>query len=85
MYELAKKYQIIAITHLPQIAAMADHHFRIKKESDGTNTISGIETLDYNESVKEIAKLVGGEGISPAALENARDLKGKADFFKHKI
>lgn len=85
MYELAKKYQIIAITHLPQIAAMADHHFSIKKESDGTNTISGIETLDYNESVKEIAKLVGGEGISPAALENARDLKGKADFFKHKI
>ena len=85
MYELSEKYQIIAITHLPQIASMADHHFRIKKESDGTNTISGIDRLDYDESIKEIAKLVGGEGISPAALENARDLKGKADFFKHKL
>lgn len=83
MFELSKKYQIIAITHLPQIAAMADHHFRIKKESDGTNTISGIESLDYEESMKEIAKLVGGEEISPAALENAKDLKAKADNFKN--
>ncbi len=80
--QLSRTHQIICITHLPQIAAMADHHFVIQKEvSDGT-TISGIEKLSEDEEPQALARLLSGDRITDAALENARDLKERADRVK---
>lgn len=74
MKEMGKDHQVISITHQPQIAAKADHHFFVyKKESSG-----GIRTqmrkLDDDERVEAIAKMMAGEKLSAAALENAREL-----------
>lgn len=85
LYDLSRTHQIISISHLPQIAAMADSHFHIHKEVEDGNTISGITELNDDQMIKEIASLLGGEQISYAALENARDLKGNANFYKRKL
>ena len=79
---LSKKHQIICITHLPQIAAMADTHFRIRKEVEDGSTISGIEKLTREEQVEELAKLVGGVSVSDAARTNAKELIDYASRLK---
>ena len=71
---LSKHHQIICITHLPQIAAMADAHFRIRKEVEGSSTISGIEKLNETEQVEEVARLVGGITVTDTARANAKEL-----------
>lgn len=71
---LSRHHQIICITHLPQIAAMADAHFRIRKEVEGSSTISGIERLSREEQVEEVARLVGGITLTDAARANAKEL-----------
>ena len=77
-------HQVICITHLPQIAAMADHHFVIVKSSDGTSTTTDIKLTDEEGSVAEIARLLGSDSLSESSLSNARDLKSKASEFKNK-
>lgn len=78
---LSRGHQIISITHLPQIAAMADTHFSIRKEVEDGVTISGIEKLDKDHRVIEIARLLSGEEITGASMENARVLlEEKADI-----
>lgn len=72
--ETSEKHQIICITHLPQIAACGTHNFRIYKESDDTNTRTGIDALSEEEKVLEIARLLGGINITDAAISNAKDL-----------
>ncbi len=72
---LSKTHQIICITHLPQIASMADYHFEIQKSVQNGNTISGIKLLSDKESDIAIAKLLGGDKVTNAALENAVELK----------
>ena len=72
---LGRTHQIICITHLPQIAAKGDAHFRIHKEVEEGATISGIEKLTEDQQIEEIARLLSGDKITPAALENARELK----------
>lgn len=79
---LASQHQVICITHLPQIAAMADNHFRIYKESDDNKTHSHLENLSKDESLNELARLLGSDEISAAALENARALKSQAEEIK---
>lgn len=71
---LSGKRQVICITHLPQIAAMADTHFYIEKNVKNGVTKTTISPLTGEERVSEIARMLGGEEISPAALENAREL-----------
>lgn len=73
---LSKKRQVICITHLPQIAAMADHHFYIEKnvEEKQSATKTTISLLKERERVSEIARMLGGEEISAAALQNAEEL-----------
>lgn len=73
--DIARKRQVIAITHLPQIAAMADSHFLIEKTSDDRSTISNIHRLSEEESVEELARMLGGAEITSAVLENAREMK----------
>ncbi|MDY6286879.1 MAG: hypothetical protein SPL65_06135, partial [Lachnospiraceae bacterium] len=67
--------QVICITHLAQIAAMADHHFLIEKNVENGATVSHIRELDDEESVEELARILGGARITPAVLENAREMK----------
>ena len=79
---ISKAHQVISITHLPQIAAMADSHYRIEKVVKDGQTITQISKLDREESVLEIARLLGGAEITNAAVENARDMKELADKAK---
>lgn len=79
---LAKNHQIISITHLPQIAAMADTHFRIIKKEADERTRTEITMLDKAGSLDEVARLLGGDVITPAALENAKELCEKATKVK---
>ncbi len=78
MGKIAKERQVICITHLPQIAAMADTHFCIKKSEVDSKTVTGIECLGREESAAEIARLLGGETITPAVLANANELMDNA-------
>lgn len=75
----AKAHQVICITHLPQIAAMADTHFLIQKTSDDSSTISQIRLLDREESIAELARMLGGVKITETVLKNAREMKELAD------
>jgi DNA repair protein RecN (Recombination protein N) len=71
---MAKRHQLITISHLPQIAAKADAHYFVYKDSSSTKTISNIKALSKAERIEEIAKMIGGEVPSKIALENAREL-----------
>lgn len=71
---LSSGHQIICITHLPQIAAMADHHYRIAKQAVDKATVTGITELTESESVEELARLLGGEELTDAVRENAKEL-----------
>ena len=76
--ELSKDHQIICITHLAQIAAMADYHYMIDKGLEDGRTVTNIYALDGEQSEREIARLLGGEEITEASLTNARELIEKA-------
>ena len=75
---LAKDHQIICITHLPQIAAMADTHFMIEKGLDEGRTVTGIYALDEDASTGELARLLGAEKLTETTLENAREMRREA-------
>lgn len=72
--EIAKHHQVICITHLTQIAAASDTSYRIYKESDESSTYTHVEKLSPDEKITEIARLIGGETITDAALNAAREL-----------
>lgn len=72
---LGKKRQILCITHLPQIAAMADNHFRIEKHVAEGRTTTTVESLDEKASCREIARLMGGEEITETTMAAARELR----------
>lgn len=84
LQKIAKNHQVILITHLPQIAAKADHHFLIEKTVEEGATHTGIHPLEEKESIEELARLLGGDEISEASLENARELKAKSKAKKTK-
>ena len=75
MKTLSRNHQIICITHLPQIAAKADSHYLIEKETNGENTISGIRLLSEEESEKELARMISADEVTQAAIDQARELK----------
>ena len=85
LQKIAKNHQVILITHLPQIAAKADHHFLIEKTVEDGATHTGIHPLAEKESIEELARLLGGDEISEASLENARELKAKSKAKKAKV
>ena len=84
MSRIAKEHQVIVVTHLPQIAAMADTHFEISKSVNNGRTITSIETLSEEGKIKELARMLGGVTITEKVLENAKDMKKQADEIKHK-
>ncbi len=72
--EMSEKIQVIAITHLPQIAAKADTHIKVYKESGGDKTSSNLKELSVEERVLEIAKLISDKDITQAAIDTAKSL-----------
>ena len=75
--DISKKHQLISITHLPQIAAKADKHFFIYKEDTAEKTKTKIAGLNSEQHIKAIARMLSGNEITEASLENARLLVGK--------
>ncbi len=74
MKQMASSHQIIAISHLPQIAARGQAHYFVYKDNSAKKTISTIKLLSDDERVEEIAKMIGGDKPSRVALENAQEL-----------
>lgn len=79
---IGRNHQVICITHLPQIASMADTHYRIEKNVENNKTISSIRKLSAEEEVSEIARLLGGVEITDNTLASAREMKGLAERAK---
>lgn len=75
---VARAHQVLCITHLPQIAAMADRHFVIEKSSTEDNTITDIRGLEEEGSLRELARLLGSDTLTDAALSNAREMRVQA-------
>jgi DNA repair protein RecN (Recombination protein N) len=71
---MGNEFQLMAISHLPQVAAKADYHFVVEKKSDGKRTETSVRILSDRERVDEIARLMSGERITDSARENARAL-----------
>lgn len=76
--EVSAAHQVICITHLPQIAAMADTHFVIEKSSGGGRTVTDIRQIEGEEELEELARLLGSDAPTAAALSNAQELRGQA-------
>lgn len=74
LYQIAKIHQIICITHLPQIAASGDTHYRIYKEETDSSTFTTVEKLSAAETIDEIARLLGGENITETTRKSAVEL-----------
>ena len=79
---IGKNRQVICITHLPQIASMADAHFLIEKEVQGQMTTTAIRRLKESEQVTELARMLGGVEITEKVLENAQEMKQQAKTLK---
>lgn len=82
MNQIGKNHQVLAITHLPQIAAMADKHFEISKFTEGMKTKTIIQKLSEEESIMELARILGGAKITKAVEENAKEMKELARIQK---
>jgi len=82
MKQLGRDRQVLAVTHLPQVAACADHHLVVAKrqtaatDSDGPRTESGVSRLDDDSRAREIARMLGGEKVSQTSLAHAREMLG---------
>jgi DNA repair protein RecN (Recombination protein N) len=74
MHELSRVKQVICVTHLASIAARADHHLSVAKSLQGGRHVTGITVLDQRDRVDEIARLIAGERLTPAARASAREL-----------
>lgn len=72
--EMSKGHQVIVITHLPQIASMGDKHYFVYKDISGKRSVSRMKELNSKERVSEIAKMIGGENPSSAAMTNAKEM-----------
>lgn len=76
---IAKTHQVLCITHLPQIAAMADSHYKIEKVTDGIVTTTSIVFMDEKASVDELARMLGGAQITQAVLKSAAEMRMLAE------
>jgi DNA repair protein RecN (Recombination protein N) len=72
--ELAKRFQVIVITHLAQVAVWADRHFRIEKDDKEEVVLSSLQEVRGEERVSEIARMLSGQSSSAVALDHAREL-----------
>ncbi|MDO4523167.1 MAG: DNA repair protein RecN [Eubacteriales bacterium] len=84
MAVIAKSRQVLCITHLAQIASMANHHFYIEKTVHEQETQTSIRELAKEESLEELARILGGARITETTMQNAREMKEMADFVKQR-
>ena len=82
MAVIGKRHQVICITHLAQIAAMADWHFVIEKTVGEMDTRTDIRPMDEKESIEELARILGGAKITDAVMQNAKEMKELAKQVK---
>lgn len=82
MNVIGKNHQVICITHLPQIAAMADQHFLISKNVVNQSTVSNIFRLKEKETIEELARMLGGVKVTDTVLESAKEMKELAKSVK---
>jgi len=85
MSVIGNGHQILCITHLPQIAAIGDSHFKIEKSVRDGRTVTEVTELERNESITEIARLIGGVEITKATMEAAEEMKSLADGKKREL
>jgi DNA repair protein RecN (Recombination protein N) len=76
--QVAEHHQVFVITHLPQIAALADHHLLVAKQSEGRKTATRVAELTGEERVRDLARMLGGDPESDASIEHARTLLATA-------
>jgi len=72
--KLAAASQVLCVTHLPQIASFADHHYRVDKREAGGRTVAAIEELDAAARTREIGRMLSGQKLTPEALKHAEQL-----------
>lgn len=82
LYQISKSRQVLAITHLPQLASMADHNYLIDKSVQDGETNTTLTKLYGDELINELARLIGGSQSSQVAIEHAKELKQQADEYK---
>lgn len=82
---ISKTHQVLCVTHLSQLAAMADNHLFIEKNSNDVNTFTTVRYLDKKGRVEEIARIIGGSDITALALKHAEELIEAAGIFKQNI
>ncbi len=82
LWGMSRYCQVMCITHLPQIAAMAESHYLIAKHTDSDRTKTQVTLLSESERIEEIARTLGAADITDAAIQNARELVRLADKFK---
>ena len=82
LYQISKCRQVLAITHLPQLASMADHNYLIDKSVKDGQTSTSLTKLDGDALIEELARLIGGSQSSQVAIAHARELKQQADAYK---
>jgi len=73
--EIAQTNQVLCVTHLPQIAAFADQHFRVQKEAVGSRTESSVSRLDEQDRLEELARMLGGQVITETTRHHAREMR----------
>jgi len=82
LWTLARHHQTICVTHLPQITAFADAHYRVNKEVSGDRTVSRLEVLEDDARTEEMAAMLAGSQITETSLKNARELMERAERWK---
>ena len=85
MAKISRNHQVICISHLSQIAAMADSHYLIKKTADENSTTTSIKKLTRQQSIEELLRINGGSGITEAGLIHATEMKDMADRTKSNL
>ncbi|MBS7219256.1 MAG: DNA repair protein RecN [Oscillospiraceae bacterium] len=85
MAQVARRKQVLCVTHLPQIAAMADTHFAVSKGERGGRTFTALERLDRTRRREELSRLIGGASVTPALLESAEELLTQAEQLREHI
>jgi len=74
MKQLGRDRQVLAVTHLPQVAGCADHHFVVSKQTEGGRTRSAADAVAGESRVAEIARMLGGEKLSSTSLAHAQEM-----------
>jgi DNA repair protein RecN (Recombination protein N) len=81
MADVARRKQVLCVTHLPQIAAMADTHFSVEKGEKKGRTFTNVERLDRQGRVDELARLIGGATVTDVLRQSASELLEQADAY----